>query len=187
MEGSLQRIGSGGLPSAGSTSQRRTPQQLLSCTHCRQRKIKCDKIHPCSNCKRSGLVCVFPERVRHPKKTRDSSKAVNEELLRRLGKMEALIEKLKVEGRDSDGNRIGPSQTSSPKTIQGEGGMSEDVPSPQQSGTDVNRFLGSGFWRSLTHEVSLHALPYHKLLLYKAETLLTAFRAIGRRPEASNG
>lgn len=101
--------------------------------------------------------------------------------------MEELIEKLKVEGRDSDGNRLGPSQTSSPKTIQGEGGMSEDVPSPQQSGTDVNRFLGSGFWRSLTHEVSPHALPYCKLFLYKAETLLTAFYAIGRRPEASNG
>ena len=187
MEGSLQRIGNGGLPSAASSPQRRTPQQPLSCTHCRQRKIKCDKIHPCSNCKRSGLVCVFPERVRHTKKTRDSSKAVNEELLRRLGKMEELIEKLKVEGRDSDGNRLGPSQKSSPKTTQGEGGFSEDVPSLQQSGSDVNRFLGSGFWRSLTHEVGPHALPYHNLSLCKAETLLTAFHTIGRRSEASNG
>ena len=101
--------------------------------------------------------------------------------------MEELIEKLKVEGRDNDGNRLGSSQKSSPKMIQGEGGLSEDVPSPQQGGTDVNRFLGSGFWRSLTHEVSLHALPYHKLLLYKVEALLTALYAIGTRPEASDG
>lgn len=95
--------------------------------------------------------------------------------MRRLGKMEELIEKLKVEGRDNDGSRLGPSKPSSPNTLQGEAGLSEDVPSPQQSGTDVNRFIGSGFWRSLTHEVSPHALPYHKLLLHKPETFTNYF------------
>ena len=79
--------------------------------------------------------------------------------------MEELIEKLKVEGRDNDGSRLSPSKSSNPNTLQGDGGLSEDVPSPQQSGTDVNRFLGSGVWRSLTHEVSPYALQYHKLLL----------------------
>ncbi len=107
--------------------------------------------------------------------------------MRRLGKMEELLEKMKVEGRDSDGSRLGPSRSSSGNTLQGKGGLSEEVPSPQQSGTDVNRFLGSGFWRSLTHEVSPHVLPYHKLLLYELNTLLNAFYAVGRRPKASNG
>ncbi len=101
--------------------------------------------------------------------------------------MEELIEKLKMEERDNDGSRLGPSKSSSPNTLQGEGGLFEDVPSPQQSVTDVNRFLGSGFWRSLTHEVSPHAPPYDKLLPHKPETLLTTFFAIGRRPKASNG
>ena len=101
--------------------------------------------------------------------------------------MEELIEKLKVEGRDNDGNRIGPSKSPSPNTLQGEGGLSEDVPSPQQSGTEVNRFIGSGYWRSLTHEVSTHALPCNKLLPHKTRTLLITFYALGRRPKASNG
>lgn len=77
--------------------------------------------------------------------------------------MEELIEKLKVQGTDNDGSRLGPSKSPSPNTSQGEGGLSEDVPSPQQSATDVNRFIGSGFWRSLTHEVSPHALLNNKL------------------------
>ena len=101
--------------------------------------------------------------------------------------MEELIEKLKVEGRDNDGSGLGLSKSPSPNTLQGEGGLSEDAPSPRQSGTDVNRFLGSGYWRSLTHEVSPHAQIYNKLLLRKSKTLLTIFYAIGRRPKASNG
>ena len=101
--------------------------------------------------------------------------------------MEELIEKMKMEERDNDGSRLGPAKSSSPNTLQGKGDLSEEVPSRQQSGTDVNRFLGSGFWRSLTHEASPHALTYHKVLLCKLEALLIAFHAIGRRPKASNG
>ena len=74
--------------------------------------------------------------------------------------MEELIEKLKVEGKDNDGSGPGLSTSPSPNTLKGEGGLSEDVPSPQQSGTDVDRFLGSGYWRSLTHEVSSPAQLY---------------------------
>ncbi|KAL9131066.1 MAG: hypothetical protein Q9217_000889 [Psora testacea] len=74
-------------------------QYPLSCTNCRQRKVKCNKIHPCSPCQRSGLDCVFPERVRHPKKKKTGLKTTNEELLARVNRMERLIGRMEGEGR----------------------------------------------------------------------------------------
>jgi hypothetical protein len=39
----------------------------LTCETCSQRKVKCDKRHPCSNCHRSGIQCVSVERKRLPR------------------------------------------------------------------------------------------------------------------------
>lgn len=155
MDGQIQHAGSGELTPANSTLPRRTTQQPLSCIHCRQRKIKCDKTHPCTKCKRSGLDCVFPERVRHPKRRRDGSKA-NNELLHRLGRMEELIEKMKTEGKDMDGNKIGSFGPASPETPDSKGSMSDGTRSSQETGIDVSRFIGSAFWRSLTNEVGIN-------------------------------
>ena len=48
-------------------------RQVLSCTSCRQRKVKCDKISPCNPCQKTGLECIFPvRRVRASKKQRGS-------------------------------------------------------------------------------------------------------------------
>ena len=68
----------------------------LSCTHCRQRKIKCDKSNPCSGCKRSGSDCVSPKRMRVPRGRQGvrNSKSRDDELLRRIGKLEALVGKM---------------------------------------------------------------------------------------------
>lgn len=54
--------------SAGHPGQRKgptTPQ--LSCQLCRERKVKCDKLKPCSNCASSGVVCVPIQRLRLPR------------------------------------------------------------------------------------------------------------------------
>lgn len=66
-----------------------------SCIHCRQRKIKCDRQHPCCNCIRSKLECVFPTgRGRAVKKPRTH---LNGPLLDRLHRLEATITSLKRE------------------------------------------------------------------------------------------
>jgi hypothetical protein len=69
----------------------------LSCTNCRHRKIKCDKSHPCTACKRSGIDCVFPKRTRVRASGRQGSRnyrSRDDELLRRIGKLEVLVEKM---------------------------------------------------------------------------------------------
>lgn len=59
------RILGPGLPiatAAASTSQkpiRRRMRMITSCLECRRRKLKCEKKHPCHNCKRFQRECVY--------------------------------------------------------------------------------------------------------------------------------
>ncbi|KAL2866118.1 Zn(II)2Cys6 domain-containing transcription factor nscR [Aspergillus lucknowensis] len=50
------------------TPQKRTTQTPhLSCELCRERKVKCDKVDPCTNCVSAGVVCVPVHRPRLPR------------------------------------------------------------------------------------------------------------------------
>ncbi len=156
----LQQSPSAAALSSGS-SQRNPAQHPLSCTHCRQRKIKCDKKYPCSPCSRSNLNCVFPERARHPKKKSAGSKATNDELMRRLGRMEELIEKMKVEGKDLNGKKLVEDGSTSPDTSRSR--HTSEARSPGSNAPDhvddgMNRYIGTHFWRSLSSEVGANSL-----------------------------
>jgi hypothetical protein len=77
-----------------SASQISKPQRVLACVRCQQRKIKCDRKFPCSNCSTSGLQCVpatltqrGPRRRRFPER----------ELLDRLRKYEDLLRQNHIE------------------------------------------------------------------------------------------
>ncbi|ORY57156.1 fungal-specific transcription factor domain-containing protein [Pseudomassariella vexata] len=74
-------------PSNSSVHNRAKPKNKLSCTVCRNRKIRCDRTYPCAHCVRSGAECVFPvrKRMQRPKKTKNS------ELLSRLSRLEAIV------------------------------------------------------------------------------------------------
>ena len=159
----LQRPPSGTALSPGSV-QKNPTQHPLSCTHCRQRKIKCDKKHPCSPCSRSNLNCVFPERARHPKKKPTSSKAANDELMRRLGRMEELIEKMKVEGKDVNGKTLVNEGSTSPDPSHSR--HTSEARSPGSNGPDhaedgMGKYIGTHFWRSLSSEVRANKLCFH--------------------------
>ena len=153
-------LGSAHIQSDESSSPRQNGQQHpLSCTHCRQRKVKCNKIHPCSPCQRSGLECFFPERVRHPKKKKNGSKTTNEELLARLARMEQLIGKMEGDGK---GIKEESPQVYSPPAAHlerrrrantSDGGAS-GLDGPASPSDGLNRYIGGNFWRSLTSEVS---------------------------------
>ncbi|KAL8795401.1 MAG: hypothetical protein Q9195_002142 [Heterodermia aff. obscurata] len=74
---------------AANTSTGRKP---LSCTSCRQRKIKCNRLNPCDQCLDLGVSCVFPlRRVRASRARRDNLEARDAELLRRISHLEALL------------------------------------------------------------------------------------------------
>ena len=71
-----------------------------SCTTCRKRKVRCDKTHPCSNCSKAGIDCVFPGPGRAPRR---SKKPPDTELLARLRRLEGVVQSL---GKGVDGEEL---------------------------------------------------------------------------------
>lgn len=73
----------------------------MACLACRARKVKCERIAPCLNCRQANKSCVFPHPTRtvnRPKKANgriskasSSSTATNAELLERIKRLEALV------------------------------------------------------------------------------------------------
>ncbi|KAJ4146448.1 hypothetical protein NW754_001914 [Fusarium falciforme] len=73
-----------------------------SCVTCRRRKVRCDKQMPCSNCRRAQIPCVFPAPGRAPRQPRPrdpnappkNSSQREIELMKRLRKLEGIVEEL---------------------------------------------------------------------------------------------
>ena len=60
----------------------------FSCSTCRQRKVRCDRCHPCSQCVRAEKTCRFVSPVRGKRKR---TKAPKEGLHARLRRYEELL------------------------------------------------------------------------------------------------
>ncbi|KAK3366253.1 C6 transcription factor [Lasiosphaeria ovina] len=64
----------------------------LSCELCRERKVKCDKLTPCTTCASAGVVCVPVRRPRLPRgRHARRSGAVDDNLKTRIRRLEALV------------------------------------------------------------------------------------------------
>ncbi|KAI2113844.1 hypothetical protein LOZ32_005300 [Ophidiomyces ophidiicola] len=85
---------------ATTTSSSSDPRvNVRSCVTCRRRKIRCNKIHPCSHCVKAKVDCVFPGAGRAPRK---SKKATETELLARLKTLEAIVRSLSTSAPSED-------------------------------------------------------------------------------------
>lgn len=98
-----------------------------SCATCRRRKVRCDKQMPCSNCRRGQIPCVFPAPGRAPRRPKDpnapsrSGSHREAELVRRLRKLEGIVEELseqvEVESAGRDVSIVNsPDGTVTPRT-----------------------------------------------------------------------
>ncbi|KAK0631392.1 fungal-specific transcription factor domain-containing protein [Immersiella caudata] len=100
-----------------------------SCVTCRRRKVRCDKLMPCSNCRRAQIPCIFPAPGRAPRRPRPkdpnapSKQPSSErelELMKRLRKLEGIVEELsgqiEIEApRQTSSASVGNSPESAPK------------------------------------------------------------------------
>ncbi|KAI1264232.1 hypothetical protein F5Y18DRAFT_391457 [Xylariaceae sp. FL1019] len=91
------------LENTGSVSAASTlaqPVHLRSCVLCRQRKVKCDRRQPCSNCIKSGATCVHPPGAgRAAKRPRQP---VDTKVLDRLSQLEGTIKRLQHQAKDRE-------------------------------------------------------------------------------------
>ncbi|PNS15641.1 hypothetical protein CAC42_4093 [Sphaceloma murrayae] len=77
-----------------------------SCVTCRRRKVKCDKSHPCANCVRAHIECVFPTPGRAPRRPRKQPDSRDTELLDRLRRLEGVVKGLGVDVSTSSGHPV---------------------------------------------------------------------------------
>ncbi|KIV99888.1 uncharacterized protein PV09_08552 [Verruconis gallopava] len=103
------------------------PQRVLACILCQQRKIKCNRTFPCSNCTKLGAQCVPATLMPRKRKRRFPER----ELLARLRHYEELLRQNKIDfeplhGEYSTGKEL-------PDT--NEDGSAENEPSPAATAT----------------------------------------------------
>lgn len=77
----------------------------FSCLQCRQRKVKCDRRNPCSNCARATAQCSFVPPVRG---TRKMERIPKEGLHAKLRRYEEMLKSYgaKIEPSDTDSNNV---------------------------------------------------------------------------------
>ncbi|KAK3301745.1 uncharacterized protein B0T15DRAFT_404895 [Chaetomium strumarium] len=73
-------------PDAGGTSNPKPPR-VYACVLCQKRKIKCDRVFPCSNCTRSKAICVASRLLPRQRRRRFPER----ELLERIRHYEDLL------------------------------------------------------------------------------------------------
>ncbi|RSL93287.1 hypothetical protein CEP52_013332 [Fusarium oligoseptatum] len=86
-------------PTSGTMHRRsranpRPRTRVVSCLLCRERKLRCNRQFPCTNCTARGVVCQAPPIVRGREATPPAPadpQVSNEQLLRRLESLEALL------------------------------------------------------------------------------------------------
>ena len=153
-------------PSARKTRQGQT---LASCTLCRRRKVRCDRCVPCANCTRAGVVCVPSIPSQAPRGRQGGRKRRPDgELLERIAKLEALIEK--AEGKSDNHGTMPPRTNSTPPvavmkdssqfTVSNNHDHSKGCNNEatghrnQNVGLGFDRYLGSSFWMTLSEEIN---------------------------------
>jgi hypothetical protein len=157
--------------------------KLRSCVVCRSRKVRCDKLSPCSNCRRANIACVFPSADRPPRWARRLERDVNNnaasnvpaQVMDRVRKLENLVKELSGQleqanaaARTTSSSVAGGSSVNSPE------GSSHDHNTHLQSDASPNantaniqkpfgrlvlqdanrsRYVSSGFWSRVNDEV----------------------------------
>ncbi len=176
-----------------------SPLNSRSCTTCRKRKVRCDKRHPCSNCSKAGVECIFPGPGRAPRRSR---KPPDAELLARLRRLEGVVQNL-GKGIDEEGEVIEIAQPSEEPTKPAVDeaksntlkncGLFRSVPGPENTdhggmvkefGRLVvdegrSRYVSNKFWNSLSEEVSCTFSVCYVVPHCYLRTLLGSWAATG--------
>lgn len=79
-------------PQQSTIEPRRKRAKIVSaCGECRRKKTKCNGEHPCRNCEKSGVPCVYPSSSSNDDKRNAPSKAALEAIEERLKTIEDML------------------------------------------------------------------------------------------------
>lgn len=171
----------GPSPRAGASSTPAGGVKLRSCATCRTRKVRCDKLSPCSNCRRANIPCVLPSVDKIPRWARrlervaNSAKAAKEadpnvnQVMERLRTLEGLVKELssQLEQANAASARGSPAANSPDNSNQDLNPDRKADTSPATNVSSINsqfgrlvlgdagqsRYVSSGFWSRVNDEV----------------------------------
>lgn len=122
------------------------------CTVCQRRKVKCDRLSPCTNCLTHGYDCTKPESRRAPRKSRRKN---DSSVLDRLRQLEDTLEKMRAQ------SALGIQQhdVPSPERMSGTG-TRESAPKEEDPGhlviqDDQSRYVSGSSWANLAEKVHM--------------------------------
>lgn len=75
-----------------SLQKNRVRPDPVSCQSCRSKKLKCNRVQPCSNCAARGIPCKFLVQPQRETAVLDTTRS-NAELLERIRRLEAMIQR----------------------------------------------------------------------------------------------
>ena len=123
-----------------------------SCVTCRKRKVRCDKLHPCTNCTKNHIECVYPGPGRAPRRSRKNGLDGRDAgLFARLKRLEAVVKDLGVPVDHDE----------PPRTEIGEAGQREGHTHSAPNAADISM--------SQTPDLSSHAKLTHAQAQFPAQ------------------
>ena len=160
------------------------PRVRLSCEACRQRKARCDKLSPCTSCRRLGFVCVPVERARLPRgRTRrppERAGQTDKELADRVAKLENLLRQVAGE-RDCRASveaalsavhtastdtelteEAFETQTANNKSLGDHNAQTMTAVTLPHQSRPTARYMASSFWEDIIQQVMQFALLVFK-------------------------
>ena len=145
--------------SSASPSEKNATSKLQgrSCVVCRTRKVRCDKLSPCSNCRRANIACVFPSTERPPRWARRLERVANNaasnaqasqgpdpaatQVMERLRNLEGLVKELS--GQLEQANAAASSAAGSSSGVNSPESSSHDRDTDHQRDTSPNTSAGN--------------------------------------------
>ncbi|KAK0610961.1 hypothetical protein B0T14DRAFT_529379 [Immersiella caudata] len=117
-------------------------QRVLACVLCQQRKVKCDRVFPCSGCVKSDVQCVPGSMIARQRKRRFPER----ELLNRIRNYEALLIENNVKFDPLHG---GPRRAADPDPSGGPG----EGASPTESTPAKSEYEPKNFWHAMNQAI----------------------------------
>lgn len=141
------------------TSRGHAPTQslpTLSCEFCRHRKIKCDKLDPCTACQKAGVKCESIRRKRLPRGrhiTKSESRSnARDSLKEKIDRLEALVN-VALSESDGKGDGSGASVRRESPTTMEKGASSSNSLQWSNGSKPAHVPMNSRFWASVINEI----------------------------------
>lgn len=130
--------------------------------------MRCDKLSPCTNCRRAGIPCVVPPSDRPPRWARRLQRPVTGDVMERLHHLEALVKELNIQLDQANAAKSPAASSSQPPSSSSQDQSPSNGLSGVQSqfgrlvikNSNQSRYVGTGFWSKVNDEVC-HFIPFY--------------------------